>query len=164
MRSLLLGILLSACAVPDPVTSEVSSAATNWNGGSEDPNGEVIVVEGQGTWDNCLDGGVCWNDLDEDPIDYGDTGGGGGGGGSGSGDYEPQPKDCTAETDKIACEQCCDWNTEKVDRPACNKRYRNDKNERRKCYQRAETANRACIKSCKELHIFEAGDLFGAGQ
>jgi hypothetical protein len=140
---------------PDEDSDETSAEdqELGWRGGRDAP-GEIIHVEGDAPggsrgdpwWGpgpgkvnggGAREGGVAGSDKDKDK-------------------YEPQPKDCLSEKDKIACEQCCDWNTDKVDYPACKKRYRNDKKARRDCLQRADRQNHECMESCKGLHIFEA--------
>jgi hypothetical protein len=88
------------CASPDLELSSEEQA--EWNGGPV-ADGEVVVIESG--WDACLDGAVCWGDLDEDPIDPGDTGGGGPGGGPG-GTMDPEPD---RNKDRKSCHDWCDW-------------------------------------------------------
>jgi hypothetical protein len=80
----------------------------------------------------------------------------GGGGGevepSGGGDEPPKrpipkPRDCTKETDREACYQCCDWNSKHVWEERC-KRIKDDK-KRGECWRDLENRLRPeCQRAC----------------
>jgi hypothetical protein len=95
------------CASPDLDLSAAEQAEEQeeWDGAPVDHGGEVIPIEG--TWNGCLDAGVCWGELDEHPQDPGDSGWGGGGGGGGDAVVmDPEPD---RYRDRKSCEDWCDW-------------------------------------------------------
>ena len=148
MKQLLAIVCVSfGCVSPD-APEQSAAEQTLWNGGPDDPNGEVIVIEGG--WDSCLDGHVCWGDLDEDPIDPGDTGGYAGGGGPGGGPgRKPDRKICSNMEQYPSveeCKQCCLYNNMYVDGWDCN---RAPKSKKRECWEKANQVMAACNRKCE---------------
>jgi hypothetical protein len=72
MRYAALLLILFACTTDDLVLSDEEQAV--WDGGPDDPDGEVIVIEGETGWPD------WWFPGPDSVPDPGDTGGNGGGG------------------------------------------------------------------------------------
>jgi hypothetical protein len=160
MQKLLAIVCVSFGCVSLAVPEQSNDEQSVWGGGSYDPDGEVIVIEGG--WDSCLDGKVCWGDLDEDPIDWGDTGGYGGGGGPGGGPGDqPKRKNCKQEKEKglDACLDCCFYNHDKVDGWRCRKIK--DATKREKCWKDAvEEQSRCQVEDCgRDRPIITTGSM-----
>jgi hypothetical protein len=120
---------LAACVAPldddtgDPLASTESAI---WDGGPNDPNGEVIWVEGQieGDTSPCWAAGLCWVGVSpEDPTGWGDTGdwgcGRACGGGGGGAPWPPKRRTDCAHLTRAECHSCCYWNFDVVDRFDC---------------------------------------------
>lgn len=156
MRHAALFLILVACTDELPVLSEEEQAEqAEWDGGPDDPEGEVIVVEGALGWPN---GWFSRPASPVNPVDPGDTGGGYGGGGGPGGGADPHPipapRDCTAEPTHEQCYACCDWNVDKVWGERC--RRIKDRGERRQCWADAESRRGDCQRGCPRLTITEA--------
>lgn len=156
MRPVVLCCVLAACVGPlddDTGAPLTSTESAIWDGGGDDPDGEVIVIEGE--VDACWDAGLCWIGVGhEDPVDPGDTGdgyGGGGGGAGGGKKPKPAPRNCAAEKEeygKEMCRDCCAWNHDKIDAPACGKLKTNLA--KALCYEAAIAKEGACSAMCSQ--------------
>ena len=150
-------------ATEDAETSETEQAV--WDG-SEEAEGETILV--QGGLDPCW-AGLCWpSSWPADPgPGHTDDGPGAGGavghGGAGprwdknsSGEPEPIPprKDCRKEMGEEACLDRCMWNHLHVDTPECAKLPRR---KRRQCREEATEKLAICqVHDCDRHGIITA--------
>jgi len=142
------------CASPDLGLAAEEQAM--WNGDGEDPDGEVIEVEGEAPFD------PNWEGPDQGaPGSQGEpSGGGGGGGNGGTGDANeagggpnpkprpiPERKDCSEYlADYDQCVGCCDYNLTFVDGPTCNRKPRHQRGE---CWRRLMSIDYpACLLMC----------------
>jgi hypothetical protein len=117
------------CASPDLELAAEEQAM--WNGDGEDPDGEVIEVEGEAPFDPNWEGpdqGAPGNQGEQS----GGAGGAGGGNGSGGADEAgggpkpkprpiPEPKDCS-ELVGEECAGCCWYNHNFVDGEVCRRK------------------------------------------
>lgn len=136
---------MSPASDPDLAATEQGE----WDGGPEDPDGELIVVEGESGWD------AGWwfpGPGDEGTVNPPGTWPGGGGGGPGpAGDAEPYdpgriPKgeDCSELESYEECRACCDRNRERVWEPYCRRKQSSA------CWRHIQTYTYpSCIGACE---------------
>jgi hypothetical protein len=62
------------------------------------------------------------------------------------------------EEDREACMQCCDYNSDKVDHPYCDKKWRGKKNKEQRaiCHKDADKTRFSCYEECPKLIIYGA--------
>ncbi|HWU89769.1 MAG TPA: hypothetical protein VN253_21045 [Kofleriaceae bacterium] len=143
-----------ACAAPNSDDPAVDTATdeqpaggaepgviASWNGGSEDPDGEVITVDG--SWDDYQLPGGIWGDSHRPPH---------GGGGNPMPYYEkwtkiPKGEDCTRELTHGDCVECCNRNFFNVWTPWCSRRRKDE--DKAKCQTHVGTRTYpACYRGC----------------
>lgn len=140
-----------ACAILGCVSPNLASEEQSiWNSDGEDPDGEVIEVEGEAPFD------PNWEGPDQGaPADQGEPSGGGGGyGGSGEpsdgatggpGD-QPERKECTPDLGHEGCYACCMYNHEHVDGWEC--RRKKSKKAKARCWREASDTLGQCQRGC----------------
>ena len=148
---------LASCVV-SPETSQSEGAV--WSGEGEDPDWEVIEVEGKAPFDPDWEGPGQSTPANTNPGEGGaPSGGGGDSGGSGAGEagegtggpgQQPNRKECFPEMGEEKCLDCCMYNYDHVDGWKCRKIK--GKKRKDKCWEDAAGALGKCQRETCERY------------
>jgi hypothetical protein len=125
----LLVFMLAVGCVSSPDAGLSETEQGEWDGGPDDPEGEVIVIEGETGWPDWWFPGPG---TPQDPSDTGDGYGGGTGPGGGPGP-QPNRKECFATIPDDICLDCCFYNYDHVDGWKC-RQYKEGSKKWRNCW------------------------------